>query len=538
MTLPDSIRYTSCHADGAADGNDAFGILEHRPHHHRDRVGVEDRVGVGDQHVGWRAKSIPQLTASARPPFALRTRVIAWAPVDWYSRTPARTRRGREAREHGHSPYARRPHGRCRRSTHRRRSRSRTRVALGEKRLHRLEHDPVARSRRARRSRRPVSAATRTPPRTTTSCAGAPSRVRPRRANGHSSRYDEVQSRRERDRDDPDHGQSGSHTPALMASAAWRRWGPASGSEPASIVIRARSPTACAPRPRRPRDSRPGRRGSGTGRSRSRRRGQAPGPPTRAPGTPGQAGPARPMAWRRRRPAGPAPRMPVRGRCRPCRPAAAAAARCRRGCRAGRAAPPRRRGYAASESVEQLADRPAGRTCRSRAARRSPPHAAPSPWTQRVQERDACLARSQPAEASRGGEPDVRVAVVERLQQRHLGARAAHVAEQSGVLGADMGVNRAQPFRRPLHRSTLLEEGSDCRARLAHEHRRQARQGLGERRLVRSSDRLGRVSIDQREGHRLDPQPGLLALPFPLARTRTSHQQSSAEQHGQRRDDE
>ena len=33
---------------------------------------------------GWRAKSMPQLTASARPPFALRTRVIAWAPVDWY----------------------------------------------------------------------------------------------------------------------------------------------------------------------------------------------------------------------------------------------------------------------------------------------------------------------------------------------------------------------------------------------------------------------------------------------------------------------
>ena len=61
------------------------------------------------------------------------------------------------------------------------------------------------------------------------------------------------------------------------------------------------------------------------------------------------------------------------------------------------------------------------------------------PWTRAKRSGPAAVRGLQPAEAAGGGEADVGVAVVQRLQERHLGERAAHVAEQGGVLGAAVG---------------------------------------------------------------------------------------------------
>ncbi len=127
------------------------------------------------------------------------------------------------------------------------------------------------------------------------------------------------------------------------------------------------------------------------------------------------------------------------------------------------------------------------------------------PLHEREEERAGGGARAQPAQAARGGEAHVRVAVVQGLQERHLGERAAHVAEQGGVLGAAVGAGVGQAAAGAGDRAAGLEVVGDGVARLAGQRGRELGQDLGQRVLVAARGRARRLAVEQRVCERLEP---------------------------------
>ena len=140
---------------------------------------------------------------------------------------------------------------------------------------------PTARCRRARRSRCRGSAARRTPPRATPSCAGARAARHPDPRERPQQHVGEVQAERVQRRDDPDDGQRRSHlvAPASIRLAAWRSAGLAAAMPPTRT---ARSGATCRDRLRH-RRAQPRRSRLGDADQRRRDRCDRPPPPAQSP---------------------------------------------------------------------------------------------------------------------------------------------------------------------------------------------------------------------------------------------------------------